>query len=206
MASPDRVPSGRHQPHRGPGFSDHAGTAIRVASVTMRTWGTPVGVAASMTLPRLAEGPIRAGHRPGHDGGQGGTAGRRGARCSGADHGGPSSVVQLRTGEVRGVDGAHVFALHCPETAPQLADRLKYDDPKVKVASTFSDRATAQRSVQAAIDSDQERVARWLAESRIRFLEPSIHFEAHDDALPVRRRRSATAMAVFVTLSPHGVH
>jgi uncharacterized protein YukE len=40
---------------------DEAGAAIRVLTVTMRTWGTTVGYTAGLTLPRLAFSPAGAG-------------------------------------------------------------------------------------------------------------------------------------------------
>jgi hypothetical protein len=62
---------------------------------------------------------------------------------------------------LEGVDRAHVVAVHCQDTAPELIDRLRFD-PKVKDVSTFPDLGTAQKAIQAAIDAEQERIGRWL--------------------------------------------
>jgi Bacterial CdiA-CT RNAse A domain len=63
---------------------------------------------------------------------------------------------------LEGVDRAHVMAVHCEETAPQLSDRLRFD-PKVRASSTFRNRSTAQRAIQDAIDSRQDDITTWLA-------------------------------------------
>jgi hypothetical protein len=62
---------------------------------------------------------------------------------------------------MEGVDRAHVIAVHCRETAPELIDRLMFD-PKPPAVSTFPSRARAEEVVQETIDMRQEEIATWL--------------------------------------------
>jgi hypothetical protein len=66
---------------------------------------------------------------------------------------------------MEGVDRAHVIAVHCRETAPELIDRLMFDPEKPRV-STFRDRATARQAVQEAIDAHQDDISAWLASGK----------------------------------------
>jgi hypothetical protein len=77
-----------------------------------------------------------------------------------------------------GVDRAHIVAVHCRETAPELADRLRFD-PKVKAASTFRDRGTARTAIQDAIDARQDKIATWLATGKSEAF-PPIEFARAD--------------------------
>jgi uncharacterized protein with GYD domain len=166
---------------------EEAGAAIRVASVTMRTWGTRVGVGASVTLPKLAEGPIAAGAFGALSTAAVGdlspvdlalatALGMVEAKAGQTIEEEPAAGPTLtRAGSPRqypydlerfeGVDRAHVLAVHCRETAPELIDRLRFDPDRPRV-STFRDRATAQQAVQQAIDANQQDVSAWLASAK----------------------------------------
>lgn len=71
---------------------DEAGAAIRVLTVTMRTWGTTVGYTAGLTLPRLAFSPAGAGAL-------GAVGSRAGGHTARRPH--PGLRVQLCRGEGR---------------------------------------------------------------------------------------------------------
>ncbi len=58
--------------------------------------------------------------------------------------------------------GGHTLAQHVGRTDAQLRDRLA-QEPGISAASTYADRATAERVVGAALESLAERVNQWLA-------------------------------------------
>jgi hypothetical protein len=57
--------------------------------------------------------------------------------------------------------GGHTLARHVGASDAGLARRLA-DEPNLAVASTFVDRATAERAVAAALDGARARIERWL--------------------------------------------
>ncbi len=182
---------------------EEAGAAIRAASMTMRTWGTRVGVAASVTLPKLADGPIAAGAFGALStaavgdlspfdlalatalGMAEGKAAQVTAEESpppppGLTKAGTPRLFRYYIERFDGVDRAHVVAVHCQDTAPELIDRLKFD-PKVKDASMFPDLGTAQNAIQTAIDAEQERISTWLKAGEPAFLDPPIQMDTGRD-------------------------
>jgi hypothetical protein len=66
---------------------------------------------------------------------------------------------------MEGVDRAHVLAVHCRESAPELIDRLRFN-PKPPAVSTFPDRTRAQEAVQQAIDAKQDEIRSWLRDNQ----------------------------------------
>jgi toxin YxiD len=60
--------------------------------------------------------------------------------------------------------GGHILRKHVGRTDEQLLQRL-YDERNISGASTYSDRATAERAVGAAIAQSQDRIQRWLNRS-----------------------------------------
>lgn len=61
--------------------------------------------------------------------------------------------------------GGHTLARHVGAGDAELARRLA-DEPNLAAASTFTDRATAERAVAAALDASRSRIERWLASER----------------------------------------
>lgn len=56
--------------------------------------------------------------------------------------------------------GGHTLARHVGRTDEQLRERLS-DEPNISAASTYTDRATAERVVALALDQQRAKVAQW---------------------------------------------
>lgn len=56
--------------------------------------------------------------------------------------------------------GGHTLARHVGRTDAQLAERLKRE-PQISAASTYTDRATAERSVGTALSNAGNKLASW---------------------------------------------
>jgi hypothetical protein len=168
-------------------------------------------LSAAAVAPRLIEGPVAAGlfgalgtaatgdtspedwlaaMALGYLEGKAGELGRETEEPAvpGLTKAGVPRLYRYDVERLEGVDHAHVTAVHCEETAPQLADRLRFT--KVKDASTFSDLRTAQREIQNAIDVNQERIRTWLKAEGPLFLDPPIHATAEDNVGQVLTRKA----------------
>ncbi|MBZ5655590.1 MAG: hypothetical protein LAO56_09970 [Acidobacteriia bacterium] len=60
--------------------------------------------------------------------------------------------------------GGHILRKHVGRTDDQLLERLDHER-NISGASTYTDRATAERAVGAAIAQSQDRIQRWLNRS-----------------------------------------
>jgi len=60
--------------------------------------------------------------------------------------------------------GGHVLRKHVGQTDEQLRQRL-VEEPNISGASTYTDRATAEKVIGAAIAENRERIQRWLERS-----------------------------------------
>jgi hypothetical protein len=60
--------------------------------------------------------------------------------------------------------GGHILRKHVGQTDDQLRERLQ-KEPHITGASTYTDRATAEQAVGAAIAQSQDRIQRWLNRS-----------------------------------------
>jgi len=60
--------------------------------------------------------------------------------------------------------GGHTLARHVGKTDAELADRLRRER-QISAASTYSDRATAERIVWSALDADTGQVSSWQRRS-----------------------------------------
>ena len=60
--------------------------------------------------------------------------------------------------------GGHILRKHVGRTDEQLLERLDHER-NISGASTYTDRATAERTVGAAIAHSQDRIQRWLNRS-----------------------------------------
>lgn len=58
--------------------------------------------------------------------------------------------------------GGHTLRKHVARTDDDLRERLRHER-RISAASTYSDRATAERAVGAAIEEQAARIDRWLA-------------------------------------------
>ncbi|MGD0468749.1 MAG: RNase A-like domain-containing protein [Terriglobales bacterium] len=87
----------------------------------------------------------------------------------------PSSAIAARaeihptSGPVRDLSqdeaaGGHILRKHVGQTDEQLRERLDRE-PRITGASTYTDRATAEHAVGAAIAESQDRIQRWLSRS-----------------------------------------
>ncbi len=65
--------------------------------------------------------------------------------------------------------GGHLIRKHVGQTPEQLRARLDRER-NISAASSFSDLATAQEAVSAALRGNRDRISRWLAESSPRFV------------------------------------
>ena len=74
--------------------------------------------------------------------------------------------------------GGHTLARHVGKTDAELADRLRRER-QISAASTYTDRATAERSVGAALADGRGKLASWMRRSGRRpnlvlhYVEPS---------------------------------
>ena len=57
--------------------------------------------------------------------------------------------------------GGHILRKHVGQTEEQLRERLEHERG-ITGASTYTDRATAEHAVGAAIAASQDRIERWL--------------------------------------------
>ena len=64
----------------------------------------------------------------------------------------------LRENEAR---GGHVLDKHVGKTDEELLARLK-SEPHLREVSTFTDEATAERVIKAAIAENQDEIGKWL--------------------------------------------
>ncbi len=60
--------------------------------------------------------------------------------------------------------GGHILRKHVGQTEEQLRERLRRER-NITGASTYTDRATAEQAVGAAIAQSQDRIQRWLDRS-----------------------------------------
>jgi Bacterial CdiA-CT RNAse A domain len=60
--------------------------------------------------------------------------------------------------------GGHTLARHVGRTDAELADRLRRE-PQISAASTWTDRATAERAIAAALDTAGGRLTSWKRRS-----------------------------------------
>lgn len=87
--------------------------------------------------------------------------------------------------------GGHTLTRHVGRTDAELRQRLR-DEPGISAASTYSDKATAERVVAAALEQQRDRVAKWQARTGNR---PNLTLHVRDSG-PIGRsieRRSRTA-------------
>ncbi len=77
----------------------------------------------------------------------------------------PSYAQQAKRGATRDLSadealGGHTLARHVGKTDAELAARLK-SEPQISAASTYTDRATAERSVGAALAAGGRQLSSW---------------------------------------------
>jgi hypothetical protein len=58
-------------------------------------------------------------------------------------------------------EGGHTLHRHVGRTDTELKQRLD-EEPNISAASTYSDRATAERAVGAALEQNRAKIERWL--------------------------------------------
>lgn len=78
--------------------------------------------------------------------------------------------------------GGHVLRKHVGRTDEQLLERLEHER-NISGASTYTDRATAEHAIGAAIATSQDRIQRWLDRSGGR---PNLVLD-YDSSQPVGR-------------------
>ena len=94
-----------------------------------------------------------------------GSAGDAGAAA--ASHGQQSTATAIGPARDLSQDeaaGGHILRKHVGRTDKQLLERLDRER-NISGASTYTDRATAERAVGAAIAQSQARIERWLSQS-----------------------------------------
>jgi hypothetical protein len=77
----------------------------------------------------------------------------------------PSTSARGQRGTIRDLSidesmGGHTLARHVGKTDAELADRLRRE-PRISAASTYTDRAIAERSVGRALAAGGEKLAAW---------------------------------------------
>jgi hypothetical protein len=78
--------------------------------------------------------------------------------------------------------GGHVLRKHVDRTDDELRDRLERE-PHIAAASTYTDRATAEHAIGAAIAESQDRIQSWLNRSGAR---PNLVLD-YDASQPIGR-------------------
>ncbi len=78
--------------------------------------------------------------------------------------------------------GGHILRKHVGQTDDELRERIQRE-PRITGASTYTDRATAEHAVGAAIAESQDRIQRWLSRSGGH---PNLVLD-YDSAVPVGR-------------------
>jgi hypothetical protein len=91
----------------------------------------------------------------------------------------PGSPHDLSQDEAQ---GGHTLKKHVGRTDDQLRQRLQ-DEPRISAASTWTDRATAEQALGAALAQNQDRINRWLDRSGNR---PNLVLD-YDSARPIGR-------------------
>lgn len=87
-------------------------------------------------------------------------AGARGTATESATTAVPAGDARdLAADEAR---GGHTLARHVGKSDAELRDRLR-DEPEISAASTYADRATAERTVGEVLRREQAAIARWAA-------------------------------------------
>ena len=81
----------------------------------------------------------------------------------------PRAEFRQTTGPTRDLShdeaaGGHILRKHVGQTDEQLRERLE-QERHITSASTYTDRATAEHAVGAAIAASQDRIDRWLNSS-----------------------------------------
>ena len=105
---------------------------------------------------------------------------RFGASTNSTDHSapaarGPGNVAETGEDEDEGSlareerQGGHLIRKHVGQTPEQLRTRLNRER-NISAASSFSDLATAEAAVAAALSSNREHIAQWLAQSSPRLV------------------------------------
>jgi hypothetical protein len=111
-----------------------------------------------------------------------GSAGGAGAAAaSHADRSTPTALGPVRDLSQDEAAGGHVLRKHVDRTDGQLLQRLE-QEPNISGASTYTDRATAERAVGAAIAQSEGRIERWLRQSG----HPNLVLD-YDSPVPVGR-------------------
>jgi len=90
-----------------------------------------------------------------------GAASAGGAPRSEGSHAASGAVRDLSQDEAA---GGHILRKHVGRTDDELRERLDHER-NISGASTYTDRATAERAVGAAIAQSQDRIQRWLNRS-----------------------------------------
>lgn len=57
--------------------------------------------------------------------------------------------------------GGHTLERHVSKTDAELRQRLEHE-PNITAASSYTDRATAERTVSAALEQNAEKIERWV--------------------------------------------
>jgi len=88
---------------------------------------------------------------------------------NGASSSAPASITIRTQGPARDLSqdeaaGGHILRKHVGQTDDELRQRLERER-SITAASTYTDRATAERAVGAAIAESQDRIQRWLSRS-----------------------------------------
>ena len=96
------------------------------------------------------------------------TSSTSGASAATAEHSNLAGAASA-TGPARDLNqdeaaGGHILRKHVGRTDDQLRERLDRER-NISGASTYTDRATAERAVGAAIAQSQDRIQRWLNRS-----------------------------------------
>lgn len=72
--------------------------------------------------------------------------------------------------------GGHTLKRHVGRSDQQLQDRLQ-DEPNISAASTYTDSQTAETVIANAIESNHDKIGRWLERAR----HPNLVLDYHDE-------------------------
>jgi hypothetical protein len=86
--------------------------------------------------------------------------------------------------------GGHTLKRHVGRTDEQLRERLQ-NEKDISAASTYTDRETAERVVEAAIQNNQQKMQRWMERGAKR---PNLALDYTDPSDPIGRVMNRRAM------------
>jgi hypothetical protein len=100
------------------------------------------------------------------------------------------TVVSAHNLEIDEQHGGHTLKRHVGRSDAELRERLQRE-PNISAASTYTDRATAEKTVAAALDKNSPRIRNWVQRGPMR---PNLVLDYTDASDPIGRVMNRGAM------------